>query len=167
MLPHPDFSLATQIAYIPSGLYPSLIKIEEESVEYGALTFTLDDKLITFRTGKITPTKPGFFVTLWQRVNGLTKPHHITDSSDFFVISVHDNIGFGQFIFHKSVLLQHSVISSDSEEGKRGVRLYPPWIKNLNKQAKRSQDWQCKHFINFESNISVKYRTLINAFKNH
>jgi hypothetical protein len=164
---HPDFNLAIQIAYNPSGLYLFSIKAEEESVEYGALTFTLDDNLIKFRTGKLTPTKPGFFVTVWKRVDGITKPHHIADSLDFFVISVHDDIGFGQFIFHKSVLLQHGVISSDSNEGKRGIRVYPPWIETLNKQAKRSQHWQCEHFIKFDSNNSIKYPALINAFNNH
>lgn len=163
VIAHPDFTLTTKVAYMPSGLYPSSIQLEEESVEYGALTFKLDKKQIKFRTGKITPTKAGFFVTLWKRVDNITTPHHIKDIFDFFVISVHDDIGFGQFIFHKSVLHQHGIISSDSKEGKRGIRIYPPWVKTLNKQAQRSQLWQCEHFVKFDKNNEIKYQTLINA----
>tara|TARA_Y100000588_G_C14235162_1_gene916944 strand:+ start:323 stop:850 length:528 start_codon:yes stop_codon:yes gene_type:complete len=161
--PHPDFNLATEVSYTPSGLSPLSIELDDESSEYGALTFMLNGKIIKFRTGKITPTKPGFFVTLWKRVDGVTQPHHI-DDLDFFAINVHDNTGFGQFIFPKKILVQHGIISSKFLEGKRGIRIYPPWVNTLNKQAKRTQSWQCKYFIHFDKNHTIKLQTLIDAF---
>lgn len=164
MLTPPDFNLATEIAYIPSGLHPLSIELDNESTEYEALSFILNDKIVKFRKGKITPTKPGFFVTLWKRANGITQPHHIDDALDFFAITVRDNVGFGQFIFPKRILLQQRIISSKSQEGKRGIRLYPPWVNTLNKQAKRSQIWQCKYFIHFDINNTIKLHTLIDAF---
>jgi hypothetical protein len=159
---HQDFILAKKAAYIPSGLDP-LSLAKEESTEYGALTFSLNDRKIKFRVGKVTPSKLGHFVTIWKRDCGVTKPHHIFDPIDLFIISVRDDDGFGQFIFHKSLLLKHDIVSSDIREGKRGIRVYAPWIKTLSKQAQKTQLWQCQHFIKFDCSKNQSYPNLIKA----
>ena len=56
---------------------------------------------------------------------------------------------FGQFIFPKSVLCEKGIISSGEKEGKRAPRIYPPWDKADNSQAKRTQAWQLQYFIKF------------------
>src|SRR6187431_637872 len=65
--------------------------LENESSEYGACTFSLNDLNILFRTAKITPTKTGQFVTLWKRINqGPIQPFDSTDSIDLFIITTRD-----------------------------------------------------------------------------
>lgn len=129
-----------------------------------ALTFVLNEKIINFRIGKITPIKLGFFVTLWKRVEGITQPHHVKDKFDFFVISVRDDLGVGQFIFPKSALQRNNVVSSEKKEGKRGIRVYPPWIKTVTKQAQKTQQWQTKYFVNLDELQSPQLDSLVEAF---
>lgn len=163
-LSHPDFRLATQTAYLPSGLLPASVQPELESGEYGALTCTLGGKRIVYRVGKTTPTKPGLFVTVWKRENSVTKPHHVADNFDFLILSARDSQGFGQFIFPKAIAQQHGVISSPTQEGKRGIRIYPPWVETLSKQAQKTQRWQCEHFLRFETTTPSAVPGLLELF---
>lgn len=130
------------------GFQYSLPKKEAQSSEYNAFVFKLNDLTIKFRTAKITPTKIGLFVTLWKRDKlGITQPHHILDSVDLFVISVRNKNHFGQFVFPKSILSERGIISNDKKEGKRGIRVYPPWDTTTNKQAQSTQKWQLDFFL--------------------
>ena len=158
---HSDFILAHQLAYLPSGLIPQKILIEKEGQDYGALSFTLEDKNIKYRVGKTTPTKLGHFVTVWKREDAVTKPHDITYFFDFFIISVRNGENFGQFVFSKQILNDNDIFSSKEKKGKRGIRVYPPWVETSNKQAKKTQKWQANHFIKFDYEKS--YESLINA----
>jgi len=158
---HQDLKLADELAYVPSGMKLESIQIENESQEYGAATFTVMNKKIKFRVAKLTPTKVGHFVAIWKRENGITKPHDIKDPYDLFVISVRDKYGFGQFIFNKDALVENKLITSQSTAGKRGVRLYPPWIKTPNKQSKKSQEQQCKNFIQIDCCNSKNYPSIV------
>jgi hypothetical protein len=54
---------------------------------------------------------------------------------------------FRAFIFPKSVLHQKGVLADDEKDGKRGFRVYPPWDIAENKQAKQTQEWQSKYFL--------------------
>jgi hypothetical protein len=155
-----DFELALNAAYLPSGLVPSRVELEKESAEYGALTFGLMGHNIKFRVGKVTPTKLGHFVTIWKREEGITKPPHHADPIDFIVISVRDDSGFGQFIFDKATLIKQGLMSTDKKEGKRGFRLYPPWVKALSAQAKKTQQWQGNYFIQFNESETKVYPAL-------
>jgi hypothetical protein len=47
------------------------------------------------------------------------------------------------------VLCERGVISSHAKEGKRAIRIYPPWDKVDNSQAKKTQFWQLQYFIDF------------------
>jgi hypothetical protein len=121
---------------------------DEESAEYAAGSFMLNDSKVLYREAKITPAKAGLFVTLWKRIpGGPIAPFDITDSFDFVVISVQNRDQSGQFIFHKDLLALKGIVSSHQKEGKRGFRLYPPWGETLNKQAQQTQRWQEMYYV--------------------
>lgn len=145
---HPDLLLAEDFIYKPSGFVLQNLKTEDESEEYGAAEFILNNRPIKFRVGKITPTKVGQFVTFWKRIGGgPILPYELTDFFDFLVVSVRAENHFGQFVFPKVVLAEKGIISSNGKEGKRAMRIYPPWDKADNSQAKKTQAWQLQYFI--------------------
>jgi hypothetical protein len=124
------------------------LKINSESLEYGACSFELDGQKIEHRISKITPTKTGQFVTIWKRnKNGITEPFDILDDIDFIAITAKSGDNFGQFIFPKSVLAAKGIIKQNGKGGKRGIRVYPLWDKVTNRQAERTQKWQTKYFV--------------------
>jgi len=122
--------------------------MEAESADYGACVFEVNGCSIRFRVAKITPTKIGQFVTLWKRVgNGPIQPFDISDSVDSFVVSTRKNKHFGQFVFPKSALVKHGIVSKEGVGGKRGIRIYPPWDKAISSQARKTQNWQLEYFL--------------------
>lgn len=147
---HPDLLLAEELIYKPSGLILENLTIEDESEDYGAAEFTLNNHSIKFRVGKITPTKVGQFVTFWKRIDkGPILPYDFNDSFDFLVVSARAGNHFGQFVFPKAVLCEKAIVSCHGKEGKRAMRIYPPWDKADNPQAKKTQAWQLQYFIKF------------------
>ena len=150
---YPDLLLAEDLVYKSSGLILENLKIEDESAEYGASEFTIKNRSVKFRVGKITPTKVGQFVTFWKRIDkGPILPYAFTDSFDFLVVSVRSENHFGQFVFPKTVLCEKGIVSCHGKEGKRAMRVYPPWDKADNPQAKKTQAWQLHYFIKFSDN---------------
>ena len=128
----------------------------EDNAEYGACTFILNDHSIHFRIAKITPTKIGQFVTLWKRVdNNPIQPFDFNDPFEFFIISVRKDHQIGQFIFSKDLLVTKGVISKNNKNGKRAIRVYPPWDQTQNPQATRTQKWQLDYFINLSSSHEI------------
>lgn len=151
--PHQDLLLAQKLLYSASNLQLSNLNIEPESVEYGACNFNLNAHKIVFRTAKITPTKVGQFVTIWKRSSeGPIIPYDFLDHIDYYIISVRENSKLGQFIFPKSALLKHGVLSNNKIGGKRAMRVYAPWHKPTNKQALRTQSWQHHYFYEISEN---------------
>jgi hypothetical protein len=125
---------------------------EQESSEYGACTFILNNLNIRYRTAKITPTKTGQFVTLWKRINqGPIQPFDSNDPIDLFIISARKDDHFGLFIFPKSVLITKEIVS-DKKEGKRAIRVYPSWDVTTSKQAQKTQKWQLDYFLEINQN---------------
>ncbi len=148
-----DLREAQNAAYSLLGLNIDKVIIEAESQEYSALDFEMNGMMIKFRTGKITPTKVGQFVTLWKRLNkGPIIPFDKADPIDLFVISVRREGQLGQFVFTKEILLEKGVLSSDKGRGKLAIRIYPPWDVAVNAQAKRTQAWQLPYFFEIPSN---------------
>lgn len=119
---------------------------EKESAAYGAYQFELNTQKILFRVAKTTPTKVGQFVALWKR-NGPIQPFDLSDDITFFIINTKSRGRFGQFVFPKSVLSHQGILSTDSKEGKRGIRVYPSWDVTTNKQAQKTQKWQLNYFL--------------------
>ncbi|MBC7390620.1 MAG: MepB family protein [Opitutaceae bacterium] len=140
--------------------------INEESKEYEACSFKLNNKIVQYRTSKITPTKTGQFVSIWKRnKEGITAPFHISDELDFIIITSKDGENLGQFLFPKSVLVEKEIISTNTKEGKRGIRVYPPWDVVTNNQAKKTQAWQIKYFIDLKDDLDKKIALLTQLFK--
>jgi len=150
---NPDLLLAQKLAYGPSNLIFKELAMESESREYGACTFEINNKIVKFRTAKITPTKIGQFVTFWKRIgSGPIMPFDLKDPIDLFVVSVRHANHFGQFVFPKLVLYEKGFISKEGIGGKRAMRVYPPWDITDSNQAKKTQAWQLQYFFEIPAN---------------
>jgi hypothetical protein len=150
---HSDLKVVTELLYDKCGFDLTNLKQTEESKEYGACTFVLNGKTIQQRISKITPTKTGQFVTIWKRnKEGITEPFDNEDNFDFVIITARNDENFGQFIFPKLVLADRGIITRNGKEGKRGIRVYPPWDITTNKQAEKTQNWQTKYFVTIKNN---------------
>jgi len=153
---HRDLKVVKELVYDKCGFNLTNLKQNIESKEYGACTFELNGKTIQQRVSKITPTKTGQFVTIWKRNdNGITEPLDNSDDFDFIIITARDKDNFGQFIFPKSVLADNGIITRNGKEGKRGIRVYPPWDIATNKQAMKTQSWQTKYFLTIKDENSI------------
>jgi hypothetical protein len=148
MVISPDLNYLQSALFNLCGLAMTQIAAEKESAEYCAHTFNLGDFKVKFRVAKITPTKIGQFVTFWQRSpKGPIAPFHIDDGIDFFMVLTKSGKKNGLFIFRKKVLHQQGILTDNIKEGKRAIRVYPPWDKAENKQAIKTQAWQLASFI--------------------
>lgn len=102
---HSDLLATQELVYNPCNLDCSDLIHEPHNADYGAYIFNLNALSIRFRVAKITPTKIGQFVTLWERIeDGPIQPYDISDPADLFVISTRTENHFGQFVFPKAVL---------------------------------------------------------------
>lgn len=145
---HGDLQAAKALVYDAGGFACSLPVPEPEGTEYAACAFTLDGRSIRFRVAKTTPKKVGQFVTVWQRSEkGPIRPFDADDHVDLFVISSRHMDGFGQFVFPGEVLCEHGIVSRDAFGGKRGFRVYPPWVTTPSRQARTTQAWQVNYFL--------------------
>ena len=148
-----DLQLAEKLLYNECGFQLQNLIWNSENANYAACSFELNTYKIQFRVANITPTKIGQFVAIWKRNNnGITVPFDVADSLDFMIISIRDSENFGQFIFPKSVLVSHGIISQNEKGGKRGIRVYAPWDKPENKQAMKTQAWQVNYFVEIGEN---------------
>ncbi|TCD29065.1 hypothetical protein EZ456_02580 [Pedobacter psychrodurus] len=144
---------ASNLVYSPLDYQINNLQIESESLEYAACTFELGGLKIKHRLSKITPTKTGQFVTIWKRNKaGITAPFDDQDEFDLLIISANSVDLSGQFIFPKAILVQHKIITKNGIEGKRGIRVYPPWDIVTNKQAEKTQQWQTPYFLQIDTN---------------
>jgi hypothetical protein len=75
------------------------------------------------------------------------QPFDISDNVDLFIISTRSGDNFGQFVFSKLVLFEKGILSGNNKEGKRAIRVYPPWDNATNRQAQKSQLWQSDYFL--------------------
>jgi hypothetical protein len=145
---HSDLLVTKDLVYNTCGFECSQPHLEAQNAEYGAYVFNLNSLFIRFRVARITPTKLGQFVTLWERIGNLPiQPYDISDPADFFVISTRKGNTFGQFIFPKSVLCDQDIVSNKGKGGKRAIRVYPPWDNPTSRQAQKTQIWQLKYFL--------------------
>lgn len=152
--------------YAKCGLKIENFYPEEESSEYCAHTFTLQDKNILFRIAKKTPTKTGWFVTIWKRVDNIIAPYDEHDPVDFVVVSILDNDKIGQFIFPKTALLKNKIFITNDKEGKRAIRVYTPWDEATSTQAGKTQKWQNQFFVDLRSlnnESALKIKTLYSS----
>ncbi|MBO9658585.1 MAG: MepB family protein, partial [Chitinophagaceae bacterium] len=146
-----DLDLVSKALYCQAGMAFSQLSVQKEGRAYAACTFKLNGKKVQHRSAKITPTKQGLFVTIWKRnKEGLTAPLDAADYFDLLLITCSQSGKTGQFIFPKSILIDQKVISVKDKGGRRGMRVYPPWEKPDNEQARKTQAWQADHFIDLD-----------------
>lgn len=125
---------------------------EPASAGYGAHTLTLAGRRAIFRIAKTTPTKAGQFVTLWRRsAEGPIRPYDTNDGVALFAIQAGSGAGLGMFVFPLSVLARRGVVSDGGRGGKRAMRVYTPDVEPASAQARRTQAWQCEHFLPFDA----------------
>lgn len=153
---HNDLLSTKNLVYMPCKYECSQIIPEPQNAEYGAYVFHLNERSIRFRVAKITPTKVGQFVTLWEKIgNQPIQPYDISDPIDFFVISTRQDKHFGQFVFPKTILGEQGVLSKKGEGGKRAMRVYPPWDNPTSRQAQKTQKWQLEYFLEISSDKPI------------
>lgn len=151
----PELHAFNQLICTPLTLNITNLQPEQESQEYGGIRFELNGSNIIFRKAKITPTKTGQFVTLWKRKkDGPIEPFNEQDNFNFVIIITRFENKLGLFIFPKTLLAQKGVISTTKKDGKRALRVYPPWDRPTSKQAVNTQKWQAEYFINIDKTIN-------------
>jgi hypothetical protein len=145
----PSMLLETKtLVFDPGSFELTNAVAEKESTDYGACQFELNALKIVFRVAKITATKVGQFVTVWKRIaKGPIAPFEVSDAIDLLLVNTKSGDNFGQFVFPKSVLIQQGILSTDLKEGKRAIRVYPPWDITTSKQAQQTQKWQLDYFL--------------------
>ena len=159
-----DFKQIKLKIYDKCGFEISDYRTEFESKEYQACRYQLNGLNIISRNAKITPKKLGQFVTFWKRnKKGTIEPFHETDAIDFYIVNLQKEKKSGQFVFPKSVLIKKGIISTNNKEGKRAFRVYSSWDKPVNKQAKRSQEWQLDYF--YEINESTEFDKVAELYR--
>ncbi|SCA58339.1 Uncharacterized protein AB751O23_AA_00080 [Chlamydiales bacterium SCGC AB-751-O23] len=152
--------------YTKNGLILSNLILDQESQKYSSCSFNIDSLRAQFRTGYITPKKAGLFVTLWKRQKGsIIQPFDRSDDIIFFVASVRKENFHGQFVFSKSILLKKGILSENNKGGKLAFRIYPPWEKDLNSQAKKTQLWQLPYFLEILNTTILDHEHLKNLYK--
>lgn len=162
---HTELKIAKELVYDPCGFVMTEPKQNAESADYGACTFELNGRKVEYRVSKITPTKVGQFVTIWKRnKEGITEPFDSEDELDFIIVTSKNEHKIGQFIFPKSVLVEMGIISHKGKEGKRGIRVYPPWDSAPSKQAAKTQSWQTKYFVKIANDKSLDFERIRTLF---
>ncbi|OCC07927.1 MepB family protein [Streptomyces sp. PTY087I2] len=155
---HGDLRAAKNSVYDPGGFSCSRPVPEPESADYAAHRFTLDGQPVAFRVARTTPTKAGRFVTVWRRsTDGPIRPFDADadDGVDLFVIGARDDGRFGQFVFPRDVLGERGIVSRNGVGGKRGFRVYPPGAVTTSRQARGTQAWQVRCFLDIGEGASV------------
>lgn len=127
------------------------VKIHNDNIKYGACEYIINNRYrIFYRNAKKTPTKNGYFTTLWMRDdNDYAIPYDHKTIGEYLIVNVIDGKHEGQYIFPKKILIQQKIISYNDNIGKMAFRVYPPWTKTFNKQAHTTQKWQNLYFFNF------------------
>ncbi|RAI81032.1 hypothetical protein BFS35_005545 [Macrococcoides goetzii] len=124
-----------------------IVEKEDWNKEYEGLHISSGNFNFISRLAKKTPKKPGYFVAIWKKdENHKNTSFNKNDIGDYLVVNILDNNNEGQFVFPVSVLIEKGIIQSEKSKGKMAFRVYPPWVKDLNKTAMVSQKWQTEHF---------------------
>lgn len=156
-----EIELLDKLLFKPLGLELKKIEKESENQNYHACTFQLNNQKIIFRTAKITPTKIGQFVAVWKRTEfGITAPYDVLDDFEYFIIATSRENSFGIFLFPKTALIENKIVSDGNKNGKRGIRIYPPWDLTINKQAQKTQLWQNEYFLDLSGNSKLNIKKL-------
>ncbi|MCD2229443.1 hypothetical protein FZ085_03330 [Listeria monocytogenes] len=129
-----------------------VIREESQNKEYQGMVIKTakNNTLIRTRLAKKTDKKEGYFVAFWKKNKfGKNRSFDESDSADFLCIVVIDGDLDGLFVFPRQCLIDKGILTSEARKGKMAARFYPPWCKDLNKTAKKTQAWQQVYFKNY------------------
>lgn len=132
------------------GVVPCEFVREEEAEEYCGWKFTANSLPCRFRQGKVTPTKNGQFVTLYDRSPITTKivPTGIVGPVPaLLMVQCVEKDFAGHFMFPSAALLANKIGAVGGSGRKLAFRVYPPWVDVESKQAASAQKWQCQYFV--------------------
>lgn len=119
---------------------------EMHNSDYESGIAQICDEAWHIRTARNTPTKPGAFVSYWQRdTDGTTMPFGDDDLAAGLLVFVEKRGRRGVFRFTRAHLAELA-ITSGKRPGKRGFRVYPSWCTGLNAQATATQRAQASAF---------------------
>ncbi len=125
---------------------------EEENSEYYAHTFTLQDKNSLFISAKKTPTKAGWYITIWKRgADNIITPYGESDAIDFVVIAASKNHSVGKFILPKTILEKKNIFRVNGKEGKRETMVHTSLDKTTSAQAAKTQKWKNRFFTDLRA----------------
>lgn len=122
------------------------IQLEEQNRNYEGLVFydSNNNVCIRSRLARKTNKKDGYFVSFWTKnEQGNNEAYSYQNSPEYTAIVIDKQ---GLFLFPKEILLREEILKSESSKGKMGIRVYPPLCSQLNRNAERSQRWQCKYY---------------------
>lgn len=139
------------------GLTVGPLEVEAENQQYGGALTTIAGVPVRLRVAKITPVKVGAFVTVWRA----SAPLPAEDRAELLLVAVHDGDRSGFFAFPRAALVQHGILSVKGVGGKRGFRVYPPWVVAPNAQARRTQRWQGDFFVELVDGATELARRMI------
>lgn len=128
-----------------------IIKYEKQNEEYeGIIIETAEKNIVRCRLGKKTPKKPGYFVAFWEKnSSNANQPFRAQDSPSELAIVIHDGTYEGVFIIPMQAALKYQIVTNGNKMGKMAMRFYPPWCKELNETARKTQKWQIKYFKDY------------------
>ncbi len=133
--------------------------VSSHNSSYFASEFDVSGKgRIEFRLSFLTPKKQGHFVAFWKRGDGgYTIPYDAADKFDFFMICLSSGVenaidSRGYFLIPKKALIKHGIVSVNGVGGKRGFRLYAPWVVVNSAQSQATQLWQKNSFFDLTFN---------------
>lgn len=162
---HTSLTYVNKHVYQPNHFTISDVQEERQNSEYGAGTFQLGTKSVRFRVAKITPTKKGQFVALWEKDKyNRNQPFPYDTSPDFVVINIFAEHHFGQFVFPKTILASKKILKTDKSKGKMAVRVYPSWDMPTSPQAVATQKWQLNYFVDLSNPSDVSSQELISLY---
>lgn len=128
---------------------------EPQNLAYEGFTFSLNHRSFRHRRAKKTPKKQGYFVVFWEKdMQNKNQAYSVAESLEITIVTVIDQEKVGQFLFPRAILQQQGILRSEAQKGKMGIRVYPTWELDLNKNAQQIQKWQAPYFIDLSKNIS-------------
>lgn len=131
------------------------IKLEKQNTDYEGFLFNMNQIVYRSRLAKLTPKKKGYFVAFWEKDDKQkNQAFDFKESPEKLLISIIDGSKKGLFIFPKTILLEQSILKTDSQKGKMAIRIYPSWETDLNPSATKTQKWQIPFFIDLTDGVN-------------
>lgn len=158
---------------------PVVLDRYPQSSKYEALEFSINGKKVLYRKGKVTPDRPGNFLSIWKRPDensadsGTNIPYQEYDLDYLFVeVSDGETSKRGMYIFPLAVLINKGIVTSDKAKGKMAFRVFRPWTssrgelksKVFSDSAKKTQRWQSDYFLWIEGNGIVDFDKFTHIF---